>query len=538
MSTDNSLFDTLYNYVNVGHPKGYEKSWSYLGMDIWPVVKSQIVMRGSNIFFAGRNMTLIKDPVEAEAPKASSGFFNRFFVKAKEEYPAPPEVDNGIFDEMVWPEFPLPEGGVPDVLALGYATNHKKFGETYFQLCMDPCRLALETVGYTTACCIAGLSADADGVENAALDDTFGIDAEFRAARRLSSQLPDVNLMGCKGFAQWWDDLDALLGRQKFVTIEHIENVIKQTRITAEWIYRTFKDEPPKAVLVAAYYGLMGHGASWAFRKLNVNIADIQHGVAGPGHHAYSWPNAPKESYTTLPTHFFLWSDIEKRNMITGSGDWKPGLVVIGNIWRLLDDILAYQTAPDVLVQEHRMSAVGSIDAFKRQFRATGLLDDPEKKNILLALHPDETLEWFPRFKKIMPDEWNIFIRLHPGEYNKAGKLEARCAALETENILVDLPTHIPLNVVLNETDIILTKYSSVAQDAMAYGIPTVAYSEAATHFFGPVEISQVKVVLPSPDIMVAGIKQRLSAYATDQIRSQGSCDFEELGNAITKSMV
>ncbi len=539
MRADNDLFGILFDYVNVALPNNVEKEWAYLGMEIWPIVKSQVVMRGSNIFFAGRDMTLVKDKKPETLP-AKRTVFSRLFGSSVQspDYPSLPENDESYFKQFTWPDFPGLQNGVPDILCFGYATNHKQFGDAYFQLCMDPCRLAFEQAGRSSVCFIAGLSPKSDGVRSAALENTYGLEPEFRAVRRYASELPPVNLRGCAGFMEWWSELDRLLGHRQFTTIEHIENIIQQTRIVAEWLYRTFHDNKPKAVLVAAYYGLIGHGASWAFRRMGVSVADVQHGVAGPGHHAYSWPTAPQESYETLPTHFLVWSAIEYRHMSTGSGNWMPGIVVIGNIWKLLDDVIDFSESSKLLVPEFIESAKQAMREQSAQFEKLPSQGEGKPRDILLALHPDETLEWFENVKKRGDDNWRYHIRLHPGEYSKADKFNARVANLEKQNVYVTLPTMSPLNIVLQHCDLILTKYSSVALDALAYGVPTVAYSDAAVHFFGPAEVSGIKVVLPYTDGIVAGIRQRLSVYGADLFGMQPSSNFNALGEALTYSLI
>lgn len=548
MAADIELFQRLFKYVNAAHPEGLERDWRYLDMQIWPVVKAQIVMRASNVFCAGRSMALknareINEQDDRAVPPEPC-FFDRIFGLTgsgpRNVYAPPPQEDEDLFDEMDWPDFPAnPEDVERDVICFGYATNHKKFGKTYFQLCMDPCRLAFERAGYSSACFVTGLKNDDPSIEHAALDNTFGIEAEIRTVRRFAQKLPDVNLRDCPGFMDMWHGLNDIVGDQQYVTIEHIENIVKQTRVVGEWIYRSFKASPPKTVLVAAYYGLVGHGSSWAFRRMGVNVADIQHGVTGLGHHAYSWPTAPADTYQTLPSHFLVWSNTEYRHFSTGSGDWMPGLVVIGNIWRLLDDVLAYEDSESLFPDENRRSAVAEMSSYRTQFETLKASGDSEAKDVLVALHPDEGIDWLKKVKREAPAGWRYHIRLHPGEYNKAGNLEKRIKAFpESAGYYVELPTQAPLNIVLQECDIILTKYSSVALDALAYAVPTVAYSDAAEHFFGKPEFSRVKVVLPMTSAIVAGMNQRLSSYGETLLRPQPNCDFAKMGAQLVNLMI
>jgi hypothetical protein len=529
-TSDRIYWDRLFSYVNGGVAGRRERDWSYCGLDIWPIVKAQILMRGSNIFNAGRQMSLAK--AESAARPQKNALLKWFAAGVTAKSAAPPTPKNPPTPKKVpdfkWPELPEAAGSV-DVLCLGYATNHKKIGSGYFQLCMDPLRQALTDAGVESACLIAGMDETHEGIVQASALAVHGIEKQFRAVRALAKQMAPVELASFQGFEDWWEGLSEVLDGQMFVTVEHIESVIQQTAVAGHWLRHCLGRAKPKAVLVSSYYGLMGHGGSWACRQLGIPIADVQHGVAGSTHHAYSWPNAPRDGFNTLPTAFFTWSEQECADMRRTSGEWTPGLLAVGNVWRLLDESLAHGESP-------RIFRSGAIRTARKELKndraAIRTIKDRTygNKDILVALHPDEPLPWFGALRRLCPREWRFWVRLHPGEFKNNEALAERLREIVDDRTFVIEPSKAPLNVILSEVDVVLTKFSSVALDARAYGVPTVAYSDVARVFFGNPEMHRVRYVALYPETIKSALVQRLSSYRSVDTEKMAIDRFEVLG--------
>jgi len=532
-TTEIEMWKSLFGYVNGGSSDGEELDWRYCGLDVWPIVKSQILMRGSNIYNAGRQMSLTKGA--KQAPQSRPTFISRWRRASRAVVPDRPAPTPKVMPNFDWPQLPRPEVAA-DVICMGYATNHKKLGNSHFQLCMDPLRLALARADAGSVCLITGLDDVADGIEHSAAKGVYGIERQFRAVRNLAKQMPPVELKDFPGFAAWWDGLGKLLGNDMFVTVEHIETVIQQTAVVGAWLKDYFASTRPRIVLVSAYYGLIGHGGSWACRELGIPIADVQHGVAGSNHHAYSWPNAPVSGFNTLPSGFLTWSEQECAEMRKTSGAWSPDLLAIGNVWRLLDETLGSKDAADLF----RPKALATArDEVSKEHKAIAAVKEksPGEKDILLALHPDEPLPWFNRFKQLAPSEWRFWIRLHPGEFKNNEALAKRLEAVCDERTFVIEPSKAPLNVILSEVDAVLTKFSSVALDARAYGVPTVAYSDAARIFFDSPEVHRISFVPPFPERMRAALVQRLSDYRPAMKEIQPIEQFDVLGHKLIAAL-
>lgn len=522
MSRQDLLWDRLFAYVNEGLPDHAELTWQYCGLDIWPIVKSQILMRGSNTFNAGRASAVSRKRTGLRAIAWQIRLIpyrvKRAAIETAQALRRGPRGGEG------WPA----ECERAEVLCFGNATNHKQLGPGYFQLCLDPVRLALAESGHSSVCLVPGLAADEDRIVHAALNDTFGLGDQLFRARRASSRLPRVDLMAFPGFRSFWDGLGKIVGSQSIVTIEQLETTVRETAACAKWLHRHLSRTRPRLVLVTAYYGLVGHGASWACRELGIPIADVQHGVAGGAHHAYSWPNAPRRGFNTLPTGFLTWSEAECADMRRVGGNWLPRLLPAGNAWWLFEEMLLRASADQPIFAPSAFA--GARDELRENAAAISRLKAgrPEGKDILVALHPEERIGWFEELRRIAPQDWRFWLRVHPGDTGNVQLL-----GLADQRTFVAEATRMPLNVLLNAVDVLLTKYSSVILDAHAFGVPAVAYSQAARAIYGG---SGATIAYTS--VSVAEMKEALTAsLAIRSGNARAPVSFANLGRSVFESL-
>lgn len=521
---DEKLFhEKLFPFVNGGYSQ-FELGWKYGGLDIWPIIKAQILTRASNIYNAGRTMALSASTQVAQEP-----FLRRVASHFRKPSFEPVKAEN--IPNLDWPALPR-HALAADVLCLGYSTNHKQFNESYFQLCMDPLRVALEKVGVSSACLITGMKESDEAIQKAALKETYGIEVQFKVVRSMAKLLPPINLLEYPGFPRFWRELERLLGGM-FMPIEHLEKIIRETAVVGHWLHHCLKASDVKGVIVSAYYGLMGHGGAWACRRLGLPIFDVQHGIAGKAHHAYSWPNAPVIGFNTVPSGFLTWSQGEANEMRSVAGASSPTLIPVGNVWRLLEDMLD-NTGDSRLLEK---SVAHRVNAYLRQETQT-ILSAKERTvgttDILLALHPDEKVPWLNDLVAQTDGRWRFWIRAHPGELRNVQALEKRKSEIG-DNVFIIESSQAPLNVILRNVDVILTKYSSVAFDAAAFGVPTVAYSEAARFFFGSSLAGKVGFALPAEESIAAAINTRTSSSYIKP--PSGTIDLSALGRKLKTAL-
>jgi hypothetical protein len=321
--------------------------------------------------------------------------------------------------------------------------------------------------------------------------------------------------------------LTGVAGGQTLATIEQLEAVIRETKACADWLHDRLARARPRLVLVTAYYGLLGHGASWACRDLGIPIADVQHGVAGGAHHAYSWPNAQRRGFNTLPTGFLTWSDVECAQMRLATGDWAPTLLSIGNSWRLLDEMI--RSGNDLPMSlRSRSSQVNWGLSLEAAAIAQIKARNPGTKHVLIALHPEEKVDWLAELRRIAPDDWRFWVRLHPGDVKNTEVMR-----LANDRTFVAEPTHVPLNVLLNAVDVVLAKYSSVILDAQAFGVPAIAYSEVARVMYGGSDRTKISYTIPSAPMIRDAIAECLASDSGRADQAERPIPFDVLGRTI-----
>ncbi len=198
--TDLQTWSRLYEFMAMPVAGGVESSWCYGDMQVWPIIRSQICMRGSNVLCADRqHMKIANAPGKSSKLAASvSTLGNRLRSMSSRSMSSASSVpaNHSTTKSVAWP---LPAGvGTGNVWCLGYATNHKKVGDSHFQICMDPLRVALATQNVATIGLMTGLADDAPGILQAAAQPTINIETEFRAVRKDARNLPRSIWMLCQ----------------------------------------------------------------------------------------------------------------------------------------------------------------------------------------------------------------------------------------------------------------------------------------------------------------------------------------------------
>lgn len=124
----------------------------------------------------------------------------------------------------------------------------------------------------------------------------------------------------------------------------------------------------PKLILVQCYYSVEGWAACAAARQLGIAIIDLQHGVQGPLHEAYTFERDANRKLTTLPSGFLTWDAGSTRHLSTWVDAGTP--IIQGVPPRLVDDAGApaieddSETAPKriVLYLAHRAEDLAPIE--------------------------------------------------------------------------------------------------------------------------------------------------------------------------------
>lgn len=212
----------------------------------------------------------------------------------------------------------------------------------------------------------------------------------------------------------------------------------------------------PRAVFVICYYSADLLALMWACKALGIPTVDIQHGQQGPYHGMYNhWTAAPPNGYHLLPDHFFCWGAPVKGYQEAGlpAMRLRPFSHVAGHPW------IGLWREPNLLQPSDALA----------KFCA----DLEGRKVVMVGLQPTQALmsDALPGAMRRTPT-WLWLLRLHPHQRYRIPEITAFLKAGGVENFEVELSTKAPLYALFRHVDHLLTQFSSVAWEAVAFDLP------------------------------------------------------------------
>ena len=206
----------------------------------------------------------------------------------------------------------------------------------------------------------------------------------------------------------------------------------------------------PKKALVVNYFNQPGFGLIWACKALNIPVAEVQHGAAGPLHYAYAkW----RQQSLLLPDYFLCWTKEDAQLVNEGLG---KGGIFLGV------PMIAYQKHHDISVSDTEKFFLFSLQvhAYSDHF-------------IRLLI---EIIEKTPQYSWI--------IRRHPAQQKESDIEWALKQKPHIKNYEIQYPKPNPLHRVLPYVRLHLTHSSSIILDAKLWGIPTLILDPAGTQYY------------------------------------------------------
>jgi len=212
----------------------------------------------------------------------------------------------------------------------------------------------------------------------------------------------------------------------------------------------------PRVVFVICYYSADILALIWACRKLGIPTVDIQHGQQGPYHGMYNhWTVSPPNGYALLPDHFACWGAPVKayHEQALLPARLRPFSHVGGHPWIGL------------WREQGAVTFSPALNAFCQRIAG--------KKSVLVGLQPTQQLmpEALPAAMRQTPD-WLWLLRLHPHQRYRIPQITAFLHAAGLSNFEVELSTKVPLYALFRHVRHLLTQFSSVAWEAVAFGLP------------------------------------------------------------------
>lgn len=224
----------------------------------------------------------------------------------------------------------------------------------------------------------------------------------------------------------------------------------------------------PKIILLSVYYHSVGMGLMLAARRLNITTVDVQHGRLGPHHGLYTQLTAaPKQGYDLLPDHIWCWGSQTKCDIEVdkANGCSRHGGLVGGNPW--LDRWLLSGESAAMPSEAPPAKPKG-------------------QKRILVSLQPWDTP--LPDFvldaMAQSPENWEWWLRLHPLRRHTEEELSDLLHRRGIQNANISDATDRPLFALLKTCDHHVTAFSSVAVEALAFGLRTTLFTETGRQVF------------------------------------------------------
>jgi hypothetical protein len=269
--------------------------------------------------------------------------------------------------------------------------------------------------------------------------------------------------------------------------------------LTARWFERVLATVRPRLVMNVDL-GIVQMALHLACRRAGITSVEIQHGAVRENHAFFSaWADLPPQGFELLPAVYWVWGEQEAGMIRQWSAATTPRHrpIIGGNLW-----LQRWVHGGNELVDR--------FDARVRSLRAPG----PDGVNVLVALSTGVTSERDLRAVRDgivhSPEGWRWWIRRHPTmAANELRQVEGLLG--ESERVIFDAPSTLPLYALLRGADVHVTQRSSVVEEAAAFGVPTViTEAAAAASTFKPEIESGWAVIAEDGPALLAGITTQL----------------------------
>jgi len=284
-------------------------------------------------------------------------------------------------------------------------------------------------------------------------------------------------------------------------TFDQLSSYLPRLWSRKNYFMRLMSRIKPRAVFVICYYSADLLALMWACRALGIPTVDIQHGQQGPYHGMYNhWTKAPPQGYGLLPDHFFCWGAPVKGYQEAGLPPSRERAFshVAGHPW------IGLWREPGLLQPSDALA----------KFCAE--LDG--RKVVMAGLQPTQALmpDALPGAMRRTPD-WLWLLRLHPHQRYRIPEVTAFLQAGGITNFEVELSTKAPLYALFRHIDHLITQFSSVAWEAVAFDLPvTIVDKMGYDTYKGAIDADVMNYALSAEDIAAVLQANRPARAAED----------------------
>lgn len=272
--------------------------------------------------------------------------------------------------------------------------------------------------------------------------------------------------------AEWFDDLakwgEEFLGRPVHWTEleSFFANSSIHTRILEEWL----RCCGARHVVLDCWYDLVPMTAAAAARGVGIPSLDIQHGLQGSGHYAYSgWLKSPPAGYEMLPRQFWTWGTDDRENLLRNT----PALFSPESVWaggNLWLHKWIQGDNPDM------RNCIKEIREITRGF----------SRSILVTLQKTIRYDDGPLMDVIRssPSDFLWLIRPHRHSDIPLDEIERDFRATGHPGIRIHEAQSFPLYALFHAVSAHVTWFSTCALEALPFGVPSILLHSTAHDSF------------------------------------------------------
>jgi len=459
--------------------------WQVSGVDVWPVLRTAVLQRAVRAKLlqesaVSRWQNRVREQTRCAALHTVGDFALQRLLNVGTR-------NRSVESGAVAPA---------DALLVGNSGAAFRLGRNIVQPHLDPMRIALAAEGGRSTTWICNVSRRAPVIEDALLPGTYGVGDALSASRAIHHPRLAALTGLLPHFAQWLAEIRAL-GFCGALYEPLLRAEVAAVLSVSASLRSLLQRIGPKIVAMYNADCTLGYAVAYAARSLRIPFVEVQHGVQGPAHHSYQWPEIPPAGFNCLPSAYLCWSDREQQAIL----DWgeRAGVkaFVAGHSWRHI--------GPALEAAAQGPFADATADARTAYQASAGQVDviTAGKRNVLLTTAPSEIPPWVGQLVEQLPESWQLLWRLHPRDALNSGALARAQAEVDGRANVADA-TLAPLDILLDAVDVHLTQASAVTLEAAAYGVPTVVTSPLGLELFADEVPVSVTLAESTADIIAA----------------------------------
>lgn len=346
-----------------------------------------------------------------------------------------------------------------DAVLLTRSDRDTIVGDTYYNTIMDPISMTLEKNGISCVTWETGPRKSPRWREPLWISDS--LDWNAGKGRILSLGDSFKNPPWLEEFLEFAKPLQENITRETVQSLLH--NLFSYAAVFEKWL----KDCRAKILIIDCWYNVLFLSASLAARRLGIPVIDVQHGLQGEGHFAYShWKKRPKvDSIDLMPDRFWVWGRRDEKDLVS----FNPGVItesrvfIGGNLW----------------LEVWRRPGEYEFSGISKEVEEARSLTRGFEKTILVTLQKnlDFSHPLYPAIEK-SPENQLWLIRLHRHTVDRFEEYEKQYQAVHHPHINLADATFRPLYALFQVADVHITGYSTCAMEALAFGLPTILLLE------------------------------------------------------------